>query len=595
LNDLHFFLKFLRAYLGLRLLLWVFLIAMAAVLEGLSVGLIFPMLEGADSGGVFSEFITSLFELIGLSYSLPLALAFMAVFFVLRTAFLVYQEMFARRIMAELLVKIKTELIGNLYSANHLYLAKQEQGFLTNAATLEYTRVAAAFELVMRLVVGIGFATVYGILPLLIHPSATVIFVLLSVPGYFAIRKVIEITRRLSIRKAANNSDLQSQVVQLLRHFKYLQATRSGSNILDRAFNAIREQAHLNYKEAMLNSITTRGSELVMFVIVILVLYYYVVISGSTLVGMLLLIFLIRRAVLFVFSVQDTFRHFIGSAGSIRVFRTLTSEVQEQQEIINLDGAAPDFSTPLVLDHVSFGYERGLDVLKDISLTIPPKQTTAIVGASGSGKSTLATLLTGIIKPSSGTVALGQIPYKDLDQWALRARIGYVTQESVIFADTIRNNISMFNGSATTSELNSAVDRAHLTSFLENLPQHEETVMADGGLNVSGGQRQRINIARELFKDVQLLIFDEATSSLDSESEREVQRNIDDFKGEKTVLIIAHRLSTVRNSDQILLLSNGQVVEQGTYRDLYARGGAFRQMVDQQDLSAGPGTKEEAE
>ena len=119
--------------------------------------------------------------------------------------------------------------------------------------------------------------------------------------------------------------------------------------------------------------------------------------------------------------------------------------------------------------------------------------------------------------------------------------------------------------------------------------------MADGGLNVSGGQRQRINIARELFKDVQLLIFDEATSSLDSESEREVQRNIDDFKGEKTVLIIAHRLSTVRNSDQILLLSNGQVVEQGTYRDLYARGGAFRQMVDQQDLSAALGTKEEAE
>jgi ABC-type multidrug transport system fused ATPase/permease subunit len=595
LNDLHFFLKFLRAYLGLRLLLWVLLIAMAAILEGLSVGLIFPMLEGADSGGVFTEFITGLFESVGLSYSLALALAFMGVFFVLRTGFLIYQELFAQRIMAALLVKIKTELIGNLYGVNHLYFAKQEQGFLTNAVTLEYSRIANAFELVMRLVVGIGFAIVYGILPLLINPSATVVFVLLAGPGYFALRRVLDITRRLSIRKAANNSNLQSQVVQLLRHFKYLQATRSGSNVLDRAFNTIREQAHLNYKEAMLNSFITRGSELVMFAIVILVLYYYVVISGSTLIATLFLIFLIRRAVLFVLGVQDTFRHFIGTAGSIRVFRTLTSEIQEQQEIVNTDGAEPNFSNPLVLDHVSFNYNNGQDVLKDISLTIPPKQTTAIVGASGSGKSTLATLLTGIIKPSSGTVALGQIPYKDLDQWALRARIGYVTQESVIFADTIRNNISMFNGSATTSELNSAVDRAHLTSFLENLPQHEETVMADGGLNVSGGQRQRINIARELFKDVQLLIFDEATSSLDSESEREVQRNIDDFKGEKTVLIIAHRLSTVRNSDQILLLSNGQVVEQGTYRDLYARGGAFRQMVDQQDLSAGPGTKEEAE
>jgi ABC-type multidrug transport system fused ATPase/permease subunit len=593
-NDLTFFLRFLWSYLGWRLMLWITLIGVAAVLEGLSVGLIFPILEGADSGGIFTEFITSLFKIVNLDYSLGLALVFMGVFFVLRTAFLIYQELFAQRIIATLMVKLKTDLIEDLYTANHLYYAKREQGFLTNAIALEYSRVANAFELVMRLVVGVGFAIVYGILPLLIDISATVVFVLLAGPGYFVLRRLIVITRGLSIRRAANNAEIQSQVGQLLRHFKYLQATRSGFNVLQRAFKEITEQGNLTYKEARLNSMITRGSELVMFGIVILILYYYVVIQGATLIAMLFLIFLIRRAVLFMLTVQETFRSFVGSAGSIRVFRTLTQEVADQQEIVNREGAAPDFASPLVLNHVSFGYGSGPEVLKDVSFSIPPKQTTAIVGASGSGKSTLATLITGIIKPTSGALSLGGHTYTEMDQWTLRKGIGYVTQESVIFTDTIKNNIAMF-GEASTTDIDSALNRAHLRGFIDSLPDNVDTVLTDAGLNVSGGQRQRINIARELFKDVKLLIFDEATSSLDSESEREVQSNIDDFRGDKTVVIIAHRLSTVQNSDQILLLSDGTVLEQGTYQELYARGGAFRQMVDQQALGTGSSAPDEGE
>lgn len=592
MNDLLFFIRYLWRYLRLRLVLWVILIAAAALLEGLSVGLIFPVLEGADSGGAFTDFITGLFDLVGLTYSLGLALGFMAGFFVLRTGFLIYQELFAQRIITTLLVKLKVDLLSGLYRVDYPYLARHNQGYLTNAVAQEYTRVAAAFEQVMRLVVGVGFAIVYGLLPLLIDVSATVVFVLLAAPGYLVLRRVFAITRQLSLRRAANNAEIQSRVVQLLQHFKYLRATHSGTNVLSRLYRTIEEQGSLYYKEAIVKTVTSRGSELVMFGIVISILYYYVVILEFTLVAMLFLIFLIRRAILFVFTVQDNFRGFVGSAGSIRVFRTLEAEISENAEVLNHDGAEPDFSEAISFDHVSFSYDSGNPVLKDISFSISPRQTLAIVGPSGSGKSTLATLITGLVKPSAGVISLGRTPYQDLDQMGLRSKIGYVTQESVIFTDTIENNVTLFSADAEDSLVASAISRAHLHDFIAALPDGLDSPLSDSGLNVSGGQRQRINIARELFKDVRLLIFDEATSSLDTDSEREVQANIDDFRGDKTVVIIAHRLSTVRNSDNVLLLGHGEIIEQGSYQELYGRGGAFRRMVDQQALGEPDGSTE---
>jgi subfamily B ATP-binding cassette protein MsbA len=196
-------------------------------------------------------------------------------------------------------------------------------------------------------------------------------------------------------------------------------------------------------------------------------------------------------------------------------------------------------------------------------------------------------LITGIVRPTSGRIRIGGVSYEDINQWELRSAMGYVTQESVAFRDSLRNNITLFDGSAPDARVRDAVARAHLTAFVNALPNGLETELSDAGLNISGGQRQRVNIARELFKDAQLLIFDEATSALDSESEQEVQNNIDEFHGEKTIVVIAHRLSTVKRSDRILFISDGRLMEQGTYQELYLRGGAFRRMVDQQALDTG--------
>ena len=252
------------------------------------------------------------------------------------------------------------------------------------------------------------------------------------------------------------------------------------------------------------------------------------------------------------------------------------------------DSVAPDFDLPIRLDNVSFAYDGSPPVLDGVSIVIPPRRKVAFVGASGSGKTTLATILTGILRPTSGVISIGGVPYTRVDQVRLRAGIGYVTQESVVFNDTVRNNVSLWDEDEKSLEkARPAAKTAHASEFIEDLPDGYDTLLGDNGMKISGGQRQRVSIARELYKDARVLIFDEGTSALDTESERIIQDNIDELRDNTTLVLIAHRLSTIRNSDMIFVLEEGRIVEQGTYDYLYAMGGRFTEMVAQQTLSSG--------
>ena len=191
---------------------------------------------------------------------------------------------------------------------------------------------------------------------------------------------------------------------------------------------------------------------------------------------------------------------------------------------------------------------------------------------------------------------MGDTPYGELDLAELRRQIGYVTQESVIFSDSVRNNITLWEGDGpdVDAAMREAAEAADIAEFIESLPDGYDTPLGEDGLNVSGGQRQRIAIARELYKSVPVLILDEATSALDSESERVVQQSIDSLRGDKTVIVIAHRLSTVRNADTIFVLREGRLVERGGYAALYARNGVFTRMVDTQSAAPDEGSAAEA-
>ena len=235
------------------------------------------------------------------------------------------------------------------------------------------------------------------------------------------------------------------------------------------------------------------------------------------------------------------------------------------------------------LDNVHFRYASSQrHSLGGVDLHIPVGTSLALVGPSGSGKSTIASLILGFYDPEQGTVSIDGNDLRTIDRRTVRKHVGVVSQDVVLFHDSVAGNIAWGDATPDPKRVDEAATRANADAFIRELPNGYDTVLGDRGMGLSGGQRQRLAIARALYRDPKLLILDEATSALDPESERQVQQALDVLMQGRSTLIIAHRLSTVRNAHRIAVLDEGRVVETGTYDELMAKQGAFYRLANGQ-------------
>ena len=246
----------------------------------------------------------------------------------------------------------------------------------------------------------------------------------------------------------------------------------------------------------------------------------------------------------------------------------------------------PDFQSVIRYENVSFAYQSDRPVLKHINLEIKKGQTVALVGQSGSGKTTLADLLPRFYDPTAGRITIDGVDIRELKPYDLRALMGNVNQEAILFNDTFYNNITFGVESATMEQVRHAARIANADDFIMATPEQYQTSIGDRGSRLSGGQRQRISIARAILKNPPILILDEATSALDTESEKLVQEALENLMKDRTTLVVAHRLSTIRNADLICVLHEGQIVEQGTHDQLLARNGYYRRLIEMQQTNS---------
>lgn len=270
-----------------------------------------------------------------------------------------------------------------------------------------------------------------------------------------------------------------------------------------------------------------------------------------------------------------------GNAAAERVLEILE---QENAIVDKIDAFEKhDFEENIRVENINFAYEDE-KVLKNFSLEVKKGQTVALVGQSGSGKSTIANLLTRFYDVQEGNIRIDNIAIKDLKLESLRGLMGLVTQDSILFNDTIKNNILLGKQDATDEEIVDALKIANAYEFVKDLPKGINTNIGDSGNKLSGGQKQRLSIARAVLKNPPIMILDEATSALDTESERLVQIALENMMQNRTSIVIAHRLSTIQKADKIVVMQKGEIVEQGTHEELLAKAGVYRKLVTMQSF-----------
>lgn len=389
--------------------------------------------------------------------------------------------------------------------------------------------------------------------------------------------------RRTSHRSQERMADLAGLVNEGVRGHRVVKAFGMEGFELKRFRDATRRHLRVNLWAAVLSNLSSPVVESLSVVGAAgLIMYAGIQIRGGHLSAPLFVMFLVNLLVMYD-PIRKLNKVNLMLQQSLAAAHRVATVMSEPPAIMERPGARSinTVEQGIEFQSVSFGYDD-IPVLKDIQLAIPRGEILALVGPSGAGKSTLVNLLPRFFDPVNGAVCIDGLDLRDIELESLRAMIGIVTQETMLFNDTVRNNIAYGRADLPLERVAEAARAAFADEFIDELPKGYDTSVGEGGARLSGGQRQRIAIARALLKDAPILILDEATSQLDSESEALVQKALYNLMQGRTTLVIAHRLSTVTKADRIIVLDRGRIVEQGRHDELLEIGGLYRRLYDLQ-------------
>ncbi|MBB4062665.1 ATP-binding cassette domain-containing protein [Salinibacter ruber] len=595
-ESITYYLRVYRKYIGRRLYVVFVLTGLAALVEGLGITLLLPLLRVTETGGsqevsgTVQEALYAALTWLGIEESIVGILLLIGFVFLGKGLLKFAEAGYRGYLQARLLRELKGKLFRRYGSMDYEYYSSTNTGHLVNVINGRVNGFYASFEHFARF----GSKVITGISYFAVAFALAWQFALMAVVMggivLFFFKYLNAYVRRLSGQASLEQSQLNKLLMQALHSFKYIASTDQVRYLTDGVFESIRRLTGYRLRQKVAKAFTSAIREPLSVFFIILVVVIQVTVLDAPLAPIFVAIVLFHRGMQTMVGIQKRWQDTMNKIGSLEM---VVDEFQalERHSEPNGDTEIGPLQEGIEVRNVSFAYdEEEEDVLHDLSVSIPANTTVALVGESGAGKSTLVDLLTLMLRPRKGEVYIDGVPGSEVERSSWRSQIGYVSQETAIFDDTVANNISLWKGDYTSDpdvrqKVEEAARRAYAHNFIMDLPDGYQTVVGDNGVRLSGGQCQRLFVARELYKQPNLLILDEATSDLDSASEQHIQDSIDALQGKVTVVTIAHRLSTVKNADQVYVLDEGRVIEEGSYHELRMReNGQFREMVEMQSL-----------
>lgn len=593
---LHYFSVY-KKYIGRRLYIVFILTALAAITEGFGIAMLLPLIEAADVGlggagmdqsGVKAA-LQAVLDWLGIGTSMVGILLFIALVFLVKGLILFAANAYESHLASQLMREMK-ELIFDKYSKmDYQYYCKRNTGHFINVLNSQIYNMVVSFgaykSFLAKIIstcayIGTAFILAWHFALLAVFAGFLLLFLFRGLNRYVHI---------LSKKTVAEQGALNKYVVQAMQSFKYLTSTAQMDHLRSGVTHSIKCFTSYLRSQGIAKALTQALNEPVAIFFILLVIIFQVAVLDASLAPIFVALVLFNRAMGGVMSIQEQWQTTLTRAGALEIVEDEFRALNENQEISGVKTLMP-LGESIELHGVCFAYRPDCpDVLRDVAMTIPANTTVAFVGESGAGKSTLVDMLTLLLRPQKGNILIDGVSMGEVELASWRRQIGYVSQETVVFDDTIANNICMWKGDYKKDPgirelIHTAARQANAESFILELPDKYDTIVGDRGVRLSGGQRQRLFLARELYKKPRLLILDEATSALDSESESYIQKSIDAMKGNTTVVVIAHRLSTIKNVDQVFVLEKGRIAEHGSYAQLVSKKGKFFNMLAMQGL-----------